>query len=104
MLKISHPIEYVRQMIMEAQVSSGDAFKYCELLIPNTNPIISDARIYISTQQAANYYSDVFHFWVRSFYDFCGDMQLGAFFTKSADTILCEKMSPKNFKLTTTVY
>jgi len=85
-------------MILESRVFSGDAFLYCDLGILHTNPIIWDARIYISTQQSTNYYADIFHFWVRSFYDFCGDMRLGSLFTESASSALCKENSIEEFQ------
>jgi hypothetical protein len=85
-------------MIKEFQVPESDALVDCLLMPPHTHQPIWDAAVYISTKQAEKFYSDVFHFWVRAFFCFAEDMELGSLFQEVVPFIECNEITPEEFR------
>jgi len=97
-MKADHPTQDIRKMIENFRIPSTDALAECWLSIPNDQQRIIDAGIFISTKQSEGFYSDIFHFWVRAFFFFVEDMNLGIFFQDAIPLIECKEISTSEFR------
>jgi hypothetical protein len=95
--EINHPEQYIRKMMEEFQIPSGDALDRCSLSSQIGQKLVIDAEILISNRQSEQFYTDIFHFWVRAFFFFTEDMWLGPLFDEVIPFIGCKKISVEKF-------
>ena len=93
------PVDYMRNLINEFQIPNEDKIIECLLIDKSSQEPIWDAGVFISDEQAGKFYSDIFHFWVRSFFCFVEDLWLGSMLQDRAPDIICTPISPDEFRI-----
>lgn len=97
-MKTDDATNYIRRMIRDFNIPSQDKLTECLLKLPNKNHPIWDAGIFISIDQVKGSYSDIFEFWVRSFFCFIEDTRQGLAFKQAVESVECQKISSEEFK------